>query len=272
MTARQAAPPERPGRLRWFRHAGEWLLSDSAIYALILITFAGSLGHGIEVAKKYGPAHGGAVEAIFIAASIDLFCYAMAKERQRDKRIGRKRHGIASMPTFALIVGVALTLAFNLKTATPNAWGYVVAGLPGGLLLIVIAILERRESFQPKIAGQHRVPGTASAQKRASAGTGNQSRKASTGYPVPGAGQPGTAAGDHAGSPAAASSEAGTGTAATFRSEGELEAEALRILAAHKAKTGERMGAKAFRAALGVQYGRSLMIRVEVKDREEALP
>lgn len=264
MTAKKATPPGQPGR---FRRMLAWLASDGPIYALILIAFGGSLGHGVEVAHKYGQ-H--AAEGWFIAAAVDLFCYVAAKERKRDKSINRNRRGIASMPTIALVIGVALTLAINLKTAVPNAWGYVIAGIPGGLLLIVIALLERREGFEAKISERSEAP-----QNEAARAGQNAEAPASQNAAVPAQRSEVTVPANAPPSPQNGSAARPVATpdtraATAFRSEGSLQEEALRILAEYKAATGERMPTAELAKAMHVAKQRAVTVRSEVKDREEA--
>lgn len=60
------------------------------------------------------------------------------------------------------------------------------------------------------------------------------------------------------------------GDAMSFRSEEDLEGEALKVVADYKATTGKRMNTKELASALGVRYKRALIIRSEIQAREEA--
>jgi hypothetical protein len=59
-------------------------------------------------------------------------------------------------------------------------------------------------------------------------------------------------------------------SAMTFRSEGDLQEEALAFLVAHKSARGERMTTADLAKALHVAKKRAVTIRTELKDREEA--
>jgi hypothetical protein len=275
--AKRVTPPARPG---WFRRTLTWIQSDAPLYAIAGIAFAGSLGHEVEVALRYGQ-HG--AEAWSTAMVIDLFCYGAAYERMRDKRKGIRSKWFVSMPTLALFIGVVLTLAMNLETATPGAWGHIVAGLPGGLLLIVIALLERREGFEAKIAERGAAQRSETPQNASPVSGGNDGNAnvpASRNATVPA----GRSGGSRSGSGAEAqearavlaaesavlASPPDTKPAMAFRSEGDLQDEALAILTAHKAATGERMTTADLGKALHVAKKRAITIRAEIQDREEA--
>ena len=75
-----------------------------AVLILIVISFAGSYTHIVDLAQLHGQ-HG--IEARATAAVVDILCYVFAAERQRDKRIGRKpKYGITTFPTVGLALGV----------------------------------------------------------------------------------------------------------------------------------------------------------------------
>ena len=115
------------------------------VMVLIGIAFGGSYGHIVKLAGEHGP-HGWVQYAT--AGVVDLLFAIGAEERQRDRRIGRQRDGKwVSLPTVVMIIGIALTLTANLATAQRTLWGYFVAALAAGALLLALSILERRASF-----------------------------------------------------------------------------------------------------------------------------
>jgi hypothetical protein len=83
-----------------------------------------------------------------IAVCIDLTCVMAARERQRDKRTGRRASGL-SWPTVVLIGGILLSLAANLAQAERSVWGWVVAGTPAAAFLVAVSMLERRTGTRP---------------------------------------------------------------------------------------------------------------------------
>jgi hypothetical protein len=120
-------------------------LRDSVPVAILAgIAFAGSFGHCIALAERHGQT---GWKALATAGCVDLLCVIGAEERQRDKRIGRRRRfGFATWPTVVLFFGIIATLAANVATARPSAWGFIVAGWPALALLLAVSILERRAS------------------------------------------------------------------------------------------------------------------------------
>jgi hypothetical protein len=120
-------------------------LRDSGPVAILAgIAFAGSYGHSTALAERYGQT---GWKALATAGCVDLLCVIGAEERQRDKRIGRRRRfGFATWPTVVLFFGIIATLAANVATAQPSPWGFIVAGWPALALLLAVSILERRAS------------------------------------------------------------------------------------------------------------------------------
>ncbi|MCO5967924.1 hypothetical protein [Actinoallomurus soli] len=80
-----------------------------------------------------------------IAVCIDLTCVMAARERQRDRRTGR-RTGPISWPSLVLAGGVVLSLAANLAQAEPTPWGWLTAATPAGAFLVAVSMLERRST------------------------------------------------------------------------------------------------------------------------------
>jgi hypothetical protein len=130
-----AEAEREPGRFR------QWV--DDNLVQLILfgIAFGGSFTHWIHLASRNGQP---GLLSYIAAICVDLGVYRVAKERQRDARIGRQRRGPVSMPTAMLFGLIALTLAGNLASAKHTAWGIVTALIPGVMLLMSIALMERR--------------------------------------------------------------------------------------------------------------------------------
>lgn len=270
-----------------FRKAMRTVWDNVPFLAIVAIAFFGSFNHIVELAERHGQKN---VEAMAIAVVVDLLCYVGAKERNRDKKLGRQpKWGVVAYPTVVLTLGVVTTLTANLATASRGTWGHIVAAIPAAVLLLVIALLERRTTFTPKIAVPvpGKVPGTAAVEPVPVPGwVPAQTREPR--YPVPAlpvvpgtaspelpAGyrevesQPAQSTGMDA-SPASAREETKPEPdgATSFRSESDLEEEALSILAAHKEATGKRMNTKDLAVALGVRYKRALVIRSEIQDRE----
>lgn len=119
------------------------VLADSApVVVLASIAAAGSFTHIRDTANQHGQ-HGWMAWAI--AVCIDLTCVMAARERQRDRRTGR-RTGPVSWPTLVLSGGVSLSLAANLAQAERTAWGWLTAATPAGAFLVAVSMLERRSS------------------------------------------------------------------------------------------------------------------------------
>ncbi|GLY74386.1 DUF2637 domain-containing protein [Actinoallomurus iriomotensis] len=119
------------------------LLADSGpVVILAAIAAAGSFTHIRDTANQHGQ-HGWMAWAI--AVCIDLTCVMAARERQRDRRTGR-RTGPVSWPTLVLSGGVSLSLAANLAQAERTAWGWLTAATPAGAFLVAVSMLERRSS------------------------------------------------------------------------------------------------------------------------------
>jgi hypothetical protein len=119
-------------------------LADTApVLILALIAGAGSFTHIRDTATEHGQS---GPMAWAVAVCVDLTCVMAARERQRDKKTGRRRNGPVSWPTLVLIGGITLSLAANLAQAEPSAWGWITAATPAGAFLIAVSMLERRAS------------------------------------------------------------------------------------------------------------------------------
>lgn len=127
-----------PDDRRRFRAAAA---DNAAPLILAGIAFGGSFDHWVHLAAGHGQ-HGVLEPAI--AVCVDLGVYMATRERQRDARIGRARRGWASWPTLVLFGGILLTLAGNVASAQRDAWGVIVALIPGAFLLVAISLMERR--------------------------------------------------------------------------------------------------------------------------------
>lgn len=117
------------------------VLDSGPVVVLAVIAGAGSFTHVRDTAAEHG--QGGAM-AWAIAVCVDLTCVMAARERQRDKKAGRRRRGPVSWPTLVLGGGVVLSLAANLAQADPSLWGRIVAATPAGAFLVAVSMLERR--------------------------------------------------------------------------------------------------------------------------------
>ncbi|MCW2882525.1 MAG: hypothetical protein JWQ95_6625 [Sphaerisporangium sp.] len=120
-----------------------WLLDSGPILVLAAIAGAGSFTHIRDTATEHGQS---GWMAWAVAVCVDLTCVMAARERQRDKKTGRVRDGLASWPTLVLVAGIVLSLAANLNQADPTAWGWITAATPAGAFLIAVSMLERRAS------------------------------------------------------------------------------------------------------------------------------
>ncbi|MEO3811455.1 DUF2637 domain-containing protein [Sphaerisporangium sp. B11E5] len=123
------------------RRLASWLLDSGPVLVLALIAGAGSFSHVRETAVEHGQT--GAM-AWAVAVCIDLTCVMAARERQRDKKTGRKRTGPLSWPTCVLVAGIVLSLAANLHQAEPSVWGWLTAATPAAAFLVAVSMLERR--------------------------------------------------------------------------------------------------------------------------------
>jgi hypothetical protein len=118
-----------------------WLLDTGPIVVLALIAGAGSFTHIRDTAADHGQT---GWMSWAVAVCIDLTCVMAARERQRDKKTGRDRHGLISWPVLVLSGGVVLSLAANLAQAVPTVWGWITAATPAGAFLAAVSMLERR--------------------------------------------------------------------------------------------------------------------------------
>jgi hypothetical protein len=125
------------------RRIGHLLVDDGLAWILACLAAAGSFTHIRDLAIRSGQ-HGWMADAI--AVCIDMMCVMAVRERKRDQRLGR-HCGRLSWPTAVLTMGICLTIAANLATAQPTAWGWIVAATPAGTFLIAVSMLERRASL-----------------------------------------------------------------------------------------------------------------------------
>lgn len=119
------------------------LLDSGPVIVLAAIAGAGSFTHIRDTATEHGQS---GWMAWAVAVCVDLTCVMAARERQRDKKTGRVRDGLASWPTLVLIFGIVLSLSANLHQAEASAWGWITAATPAGAFLIAVSMLERRAS------------------------------------------------------------------------------------------------------------------------------
>ncbi|MEW9556373.1 DUF2637 domain-containing protein [Nonomuraea sp. NPDC050783] len=121
------------------------LLDTGPVVVLAVIAAVGSFTHISDLANRHGQ-HGW--QSWAVAVCIDLMCVMAARELQRDKRTGRRRHGPLSWPALVLTGGIVLTLAANLATAHPSMWGWITAATPAVAFLVAVSMLERRASHR----------------------------------------------------------------------------------------------------------------------------
>ena len=109
-----------------------------------LSAFAVSFTHVQTVAMGSGQG-GWAADAI--AASVELMATAAITEIRRRRR----RNQPTGWPRGVLVLGVAMSLASNLATATPTVWGCIMAAWPQVAFLAVAALIETRpEPVRPE--------------------------------------------------------------------------------------------------------------------------
>lgn len=104
------------------------------------VAFYGSFHHWTSLLSHHGQS---GPEAVIAALCVDVGIYRATLAKQRDAAIGRKPKGLCSFPTFCMFAGIILTLAGNVATAQPTAWGVIGALIPGVMLLMSIALSER---------------------------------------------------------------------------------------------------------------------------------
>jgi len=151
------------GKAEVFAAVRRWLDDNAVQLILFGIAFGGSFRHWIHLAALNGQP---GIESYIAAVCVDLGVYRMTKERARDVRIGRKpRFGICTMPTLFLFGLVILTLAGNVAAARHTAWGIITSLIPGVVLLMAIALSERRAAEDARQAKAER----ARAERRAEA-------------------------------------------------------------------------------------------------------
>ncbi|GAA1290345.1 SpdA protein [Planotetraspora silvatica] len=123
------------------RRLASWLLDTGPVLILAAIAGAGSFTHIRDTATDHGQT---GWMSWAVAVCVDLTCVMAARERQRDKKTGRKRTGLTSWPTLVLVAGIVLSLAANLQQAEPTIWGRLTAAVPASAFLIAVSMLERR--------------------------------------------------------------------------------------------------------------------------------
>ncbi|MDF5757632.1 DUF2637 domain-containing protein [Spongiactinospora sp. TRM90649] len=125
-------------------------LADTApVVILALIAGAGSFTHIRTTAAQHGQ---DGPMAWAVAVCVDLTCVMAARERQRDKKTGRRADGWISWPTLVLVGGIVLSLAANLAQADPSAWGWITAATPAAAFLTAVSMLERRAAVPAAVA------------------------------------------------------------------------------------------------------------------------
>jgi hypothetical protein len=143
-----------PGRLdglrSWLAGVRRWLDDNAVQLVLFGIAFGGSFNHWVHLADRNGQT---GIESYIAAFCVDLGVYRMTKERARDIRIGRKPSwGFCTLPTLFLVGLIVLTLAGNVYSAKHTRWGMIVALIPSAVLLMAIALGERRAAHDARQA------------------------------------------------------------------------------------------------------------------------
>jgi hypothetical protein len=146
-------PGDQHGKPGFLDKVRQWLGENAVQLILYGIAFGGSFDHWMHLADRNGQT---GLESLIAGVCVDLGVYRMTQERSRDARDGRGRKGWCSLPTLFLIGLVALTLAGNVASATHTAWGVIISLIPGAVLLMSIALMERRAAEDARRARARR--------------------------------------------------------------------------------------------------------------------
>jgi hypothetical protein len=104
------------------------------------VAFYGSFHHWVSLLDRHGQT---GPEAVIAALCVDVGVYRATLAKQHDAAIGRKPKGLCSFPTLCLFGAIVLTLAGNVASAQPTAWGVIGSLIPGVMLLMSIGLTER---------------------------------------------------------------------------------------------------------------------------------
>lgn len=118
---------------------GDSLVANGIALVLGTAAFSVSFTHVMRVASEHG--QGGWV-AKAIATSVELMALASVAEIRRRKSRGEP----VWVAVGVLLLGVAMSLASNLATAAPGAWGKTMAAWPAVAFLAVATLVESRTS------------------------------------------------------------------------------------------------------------------------------
>jgi hypothetical protein len=116
---------------------GDALVANGIALVLGTAAFSVSFTHVMRVASEHG--QGGWV-AKAIATSVELMALASVAEIRRRK----SRREPVWIAVGVLLLGVAMSLASNLATAAPGAWGKTMAAWPAVAFLAVATLVESR--------------------------------------------------------------------------------------------------------------------------------
>jgi Protein of unknown function (DUF2637) len=133
---------------------GDALVANGIALVLGTAAFSVSFTHVMRVASEHG--QGGWV-AKAIATSVELMALASVAEIRRRKSRGEP----VWVAVGVLLLGVAMSLASNLATAAPGAWGKTMAAWPAVAFLAVATLVESRTSGPAADAQSSRTDGAA---------------------------------------------------------------------------------------------------------------
>jgi hypothetical protein len=128
--------------MNWLARTTAAAVDSGPVLTLAVIAGTGSFTHIRDTAIEHGQS---GPMAWAVAICIDLTCIMAARERQRDKRTGRRTR-LVTWPTLVLAGGIVLSLAANLAQAEPSWWGRITAATPCGAFLVAVSMLERRNT------------------------------------------------------------------------------------------------------------------------------
>lgn len=128
---------------------GDALVANAVALVLGVAAFSVSFTHVMDVAAEHGQ-RGWVAKAI--ATSVELMALAAVAEIRRRAAKGEPRW----VAVCVLLLGVTMSLAANLATAAPGAWGKAMAAWPAIAFLAVAVLVETRTAPAPDTEQQAR--------------------------------------------------------------------------------------------------------------------